>query len=49
MFENEIDTDFQRKHLIMVEREKYLAREGKSFSIDEVKQMAINKNKRHAI
>ena len=33
----------------MAEREKFLHGEGKSFSWDEVKQMALNKEKRNAI
>ncbi len=49
LFENEIDTDSQRKKLIMQEREKYIKGEGNSYSWDEVKQMAIDKEKRHAI
>lgn len=49
LFENEIDTDSQRKKLIMQERKKYLNGEDKSFRWDEVKQMAIDKEKRHAI
>lgn len=49
LLESEIDTDLQRKRLVMAEREKYLLGEGKSFSWDEVKQMAVNKEKRNAI
>ncbi len=33
----------------MSEREKYINGEGKSFSWDEVKQMALDKEKRNAI
>ena len=47
LFENEIDTESQRKNLIQKEREKYINGEGKSYSWDEVKQMAIDKEKRH--
>lgn len=49
LLESEIDTDLQRHKLIMAEREKYINGEGKSFSWDEVKQMALNKAKRNAI
>ena len=41
LFENEIDTESQRKNLILQERKKYLKGEGKSYSWDKVKQMAI--------
>ncbi len=49
LFEDEIDADMQRRKLIQAERDKYLNGEGKSYSWDEVKQMAMNKEKRHAI
>jgi len=49
LFENEIDTDLQRKKLVLNERKKYLNKEGKSYSWQQVKQMAIDKEKRHAI
>jgi hypothetical protein len=49
LFEDDIDTDANRKRLILAEREKYLRGEGRSYSIDEVKDMALNKEKRHAI
>lgn len=49
LFEDEMDTDAQRKKLILSEREKYLRGEGKSYSWNEVKEMALNKEKRHAI
>ena len=49
LLEGEIDTDAQRKKLIQTEREKYLRGEGRSFSTEEVKQMALNKDQRHAI
>ncbi len=35
----------QRKRLIQQERERYLQGEGKSFSWEEVKTMALNKDK----
>ncbi len=49
LFENEIDTDAQRLKLINAEREKYLNNEGKFFSWDEVKEMAMNKEKRNGL
>jgi hypothetical protein len=49
LFENEIDTDLQRKKLVLNERKKYLNKEGKSYSWQQVKEMAIDKEKRHAI
>ncbi len=44
LFEEDIDTDAQRKKLVLAEREKYLRGEGKSYRW-EVKQMAIDKEK----
>lgn len=49
LFENEIDTDVLRHKLIQAEREKYLRGEGKSYSWDEVKQLAVDKEKRNAV
>lgn len=49
LFENEINTDLQRKKLIQLEREKYLRGEDKSFSWEEVKQLAMKKGRNHAI
>ena len=49
LFADEIDTDLQRKNLVLAEREKYLKGEGKSYTWDEVKQMALKKGKRHAL
>jgi len=43
----EMDTDDLRKQLVIEERAKYLKGEGKSFSWDEVKSMAVNKEKRN--
>jgi hypothetical protein len=43
------DMDELRKQLVMEEREKYLNGEGKSFSWDEVKKMAVNKEKRDGL
>jgi len=45
----ELDTDAQRKALIQSERSKYLRGEGRSFTPDEVKVMALDKTKRNAI
>ena len=45
----EADTDDLRKQLVMDERAKYLKGEGKSFSWDEVKGMAVNKEKRNGL
>ena len=41
--------DDQRMQLVKEERERYLKGEGKSFSWDEVKDMAKDKEKRNAI
>ncbi|HRP57841.1 hypothetical protein [Agriterribacter sp.] len=49
IFENEIDTDVLRRKLIQAEREKYLRGEGKFYSWDEVKQMAVDKERRSAV
>lgn len=49
LLSGETDTDEQRKTLIQAEREAYLKGEGKSFSWEEVKEMAINKDKRHVL
>lgn len=49
LFENEIDSDKQRDKLINTEREKYLKNIGRSFSWEEVKEMAVNKEKRNGI
>jgi len=49
LFEDDIDTDVQRKKLIQAEREKYLRNEGRSYSWDEVKTMAQNKGIRHEL
>ena len=45
----EVDTDDPRKQLVMEERAKYLKGEGKSLSWDEVKGMAVNKEKRNGL
>lgn len=49
LFEAEIENDAQRKRLIHAEREKYLREEGKLYSWNEVKEMALNKEKRNEI
>ena len=49
LFEGEIDTDAQRKRLIQAERDKYYRGEGKSFNWNDVKEMAISKEKRNAV
>ena len=49
IFLDEADPVVQRKNLVLAEREKYLKGEGKSYSWAKVKQMALNKEKRHAI
>ncbi len=49
LFIDEMDADTTRKSLVQMERDKYLQEEGKSFSWDEVKEMAMNKDKSHAI
>jgi hypothetical protein len=45
----ETDAVDLRKQLIQEERQKYLRGEGKSFSWDEVKSMALNKDKRNVL
>lgn len=47
--DEEADLTEMRRQLIQEEREKYFKGEGKSYSWDEVKQMAIDKEKRNAI
>jgi hypothetical protein len=49
LFEDEIDSDKQRLKLIQKERENYLSGEGRSYSWDEVKEMALSKEKRNAL
>lgn len=46
---DEADAVDLRKNLIRDEREKYLRGEGKSFSWEEVKAMALNKDKRNGL
>ena len=47
--EEEADLGEIRLNIIREEREKYLKGEGKSYSWEEVKQMAIDKEKRDAL
>ncbi|HXB06309.1 MAG TPA: hypothetical protein VNW04_04320 [Puia sp.] len=47
--ESENEAGDLRKKLIQEEREKYLRGEGKSFSWEEVKSMAQNKDKRNGL
>lgn len=49
LFEDEIDTNVQRRKLIQAERENYLRGEGKSYSWEEIKEMATQKEKRHGL
>lgn len=49
LFEDEMDTDKMRHKLIMSERERYLQNEGKSFTWENVKEMAQNKDKRDGL
>ena len=49
LFEEKSDIDLQRKGLIMAERDRYLNGKGKSYSWGKVKEMAVNKGRRHAI
>jgi len=46
---DDIDTDTLRKNLILEERAKYLRGEGKSFTWEEVKEMAANKKQRSGL
>ena len=43
------DEDLLRKKVIQREREAYLRGDGVSYSWQEVKEMAINKQKRHGL
>ena len=47
--EEELNTDGLRKQLIMEERERYLKGEGRSYTWNEVKEMAANKEKRNGL
>jgi hypothetical protein len=45
----ETDVVDLRKQIIQEERQKYLRGEGKSFNWEEVKEMALNKDKRNVL
>jgi hypothetical protein len=45
----ETDVVDSRKEIIQEERQKYLRGEGKSFNWEEVKEMALNKDKRNGL
>jgi hypothetical protein len=47
--EEDADLTEIRRNMVQEEREKYLKGEGRSYSWDEVKQMAIDKEKRNAL
>ena len=47
--EETTDTDTLRKNMIQEERERYLSGNGNSYSWEAVKEMAMNKEKRHAL
>jgi hypothetical protein len=47
--EEDADLTELRRNMVQEEREKYLKGEGRSYSWEEVKQMAIDKEKRDAL
>src|SRR6476620_3554439 len=47
--DKEEDISETRKKMIQAERNAYLKSEGKSFSWQQVKEMALNKDKRHEL
>lgn len=49
LFENDIDPEAQRKKLILAERERYLRGEGRNYTPDEVRQMALDRSKRNEL
>jgi hypothetical protein len=49
LFEDELKLNDARKNLIMEDRAAYLSGDNKTFSIDEVKQMALNKELRSGL
>lgn len=49
LFTEDTGTDQRRKNLVLAEREKYQRGEGKSYDWNDVKQMALSKEKRHAV
>lgn len=49
LFEDEIDTGVKRRKLIQAERENYLRGEGHSYSWEDIKDIAVHKEKRHVL
>lgn len=49
LLEDEVNIDDYRRKLILAERARYLSGEGNSHTWDEVKLMAVNKEKRDGI
>ena len=49
LFDDEIDPDALRRKLVQIERERYLRGEDKSYSWEEVRKMAINRENRNAV
>jgi len=47
--EETTDIDALRKNMIQEERERYLTGDGNSYSWEAVKEMAVNKEKRHGL
>ncbi len=47
--EETTDINMLRKNMIQEERERYLSGNGNSYSWEDVKEMAMNKEKRHAL
>lgn len=47
--EETTDIDTLRKNIIQEERERYLSGNGNSYSWETVKEMAVNKEKRHGL
>ena len=49
LFEDELDVEAKRKNLIMEDRAEYLKGNNKTFSFEEVTEMAINKELRSGL
>lgn len=49
LFEDEMDTESARLKLIRAERQKHLVGEGKVYSWDAVKEIALDKSKRDGL
>ena len=49
LLEDEFDIETKRKNLIMEDRVEYLKGNNKTFSFNEVKQMALNKELRSGL